>query len=99
MGFELREGSVSLFKNNKKTNDRAPDWRGEGLFNGEKIKISGWQKQTSKGEMFISMKVEKDAYKPQTRNVEKPKQQSFAGSDLEDDIPFSPLRGTQIASY
>lgn len=86
MTYEPKEGSASLFKNTK-TKDSQPDWRGTGLFQGKKIKISAWQKQSAKGETYFSMKVEEDNYIPQVKNVERPKQSTR--DDLDSgEIPF-----------
>jgi len=62
MGFEHKEGSATLFVNDKKGNDKAPDWRGDGLFNGKKVKLAGWKKQGNKGG-FISLTIQEDNYK------------------------------------
>ena len=85
MAFEHKEGGATLFRNDKKGNDKAPDWRGDGLLNGKKVKLSGWVKDSSKGG-FISLKIEEDNYKPTVKNVERePNRDDDFGSS---DIPF-----------
>ena len=95
MTYEPREGSLSLFKNDKKDKPTSPDWRGNGLFMGKKVKIAAWQKQTSKGETFFSIKIEEDNYKPQNVQRKDPPM-----DDLDaDSIPFMRLMSQQIASW
>lgn len=98
MPYEHKEGSASLFKNDKKGNQNAPDWKGDGLLNGKKVKIAAWEKSGAKG-MFFSMKIEEDNYRP-TSQPEPKKTYSQPPEDLDSgDIPFSPLKKTQIASW
>jgi uncharacterized protein (DUF736 family) len=76
MAYETRPDSGALFTNNKKTSDKAPDLRGDavlspelvrhlaGLVNSKqpaKIRIAVWSKATSKGDKFLSLKLEADA--------------------------------------
>lgn len=57
MAYEHREGSGSLFKNDKKGNDKAPDMKGDALYNGELVSIAAWRKSGAKGD-FYSLKIE-----------------------------------------
>ena len=82
--YEPKEGSLSLFKNDKKGNHNAPDWKGNGLFMGKKVKLAGWQKQTSKGDTFFSLKIEEDTYTPQVKNEQRAK----PADDMDSEIPF-----------
>lgn len=64
--FILDPGQGRLFKNDKKGNEKAPDFRGELISpEGEKLRISGWI-QTPKGKgpesNYISIKAETDSY-------------------------------------
>jgi hypothetical protein len=76
MAFETRPDSGALFTNGKKTSDKAPDLRGDavlspelvrhlaGLVNSKqpaKIRIAVWSKTTSKGDKFLSLKLEPEA--------------------------------------
>lgn len=70
MAYEHKEGGATLFRNDKKGNDKAPDWRGDGLLNGKKVKLAGWSKDSAKGG-FISLKIEEDNFKPNVQNVER----------------------------
>ncbi len=77
MAYEQKEGSGTLFSNDKKGNDKAPDWRGDALLNGKKIKPAGWIKNGNKGD-FISLKIEEDNWKP----TPKDQPQGDGSSDL-----------------
>lgn len=82
MAYEQREGSATLFRNDKKSSDKAPDWRGEGMLNGELIEVAAWEKSGSRG-MFFSLNL-----KPKQAYV--PKQEKAISDSNEDDldIPF-----------
>lgn len=101
MGYEHKEGSASLFKNDKKGNQNAPDWRGDGLLNGKKVKIAAWEKHGNKG-LFFSLKIEEDNFKPSVKNTERKidaKQVSAPLDDMSDSIPFMRLMPNQIVSW
>jgi uncharacterized protein (DUF736 family) len=75
MAFELREGQGSLFRNDKKTSEKAPDYRGDALVNGVLMEVAGWKKEGSKG-TFLSL-----AIKPkEARQESKP-------ASVDDDFP------------
>ena len=82
MAYEQREGSATLFRNDKKSSDKAPDWRGEGMLNGELIEIAAWEKSGSRGTFFSLNLKNKQAYVP--------KQEKVTSDSNEDDldIPF-----------
>lgn len=44
MAYEQREGDIAVFQNDKKGNDKAPDWKGTALINGVKMEVAFWQK-------------------------------------------------------
>jgi uncharacterized protein (DUF736 family) len=56
---EQRDNSGALFKNEKKSSDKAPDYRGEVMVNGQKMEIAGWIKKSKAGKMYMSL-----AFKP-----------------------------------
>ena len=56
MAYEMRAGQGSLFKNDKRTSDKAPTLKGKVMLpNGEVRWISGWTKETSAGDKWISL--------------------------------------------
>jgi uncharacterized protein (DUF736 family) len=54
MAYEQKEGQGALFPNDKKGNEKSPDYKGTILINGEIMDIAAWKKQGSKGE-FLSI--------------------------------------------
>lgn len=52
--FEQRDLSGVLFKNDKKGNEKAPDYTGDCLIAGSKLRISAWIKEGAKGK-FMSL--------------------------------------------
>ena len=92
MAYEQRDNSGSLFKNDKKTSDRHPDYRGSGKVGGVEVWISGWIKKTRAGDTFMSLSIE-----PKEREQERAEPigqrdyedyQSRMGGDTSEDIPF-----------
>lgn len=59
MAYEVKEGTGSLFVNDKKNNPKAPDFTGTGLYKGERVRLSGWKKQSKGGKNYISLSIEK----------------------------------------
>jgi hypothetical protein len=54
MAFEQKENSGALFKNNK-TKDTQPDYTGDAMVNGQKVRISAWIKKSARGTAFMSL--------------------------------------------
>jgi len=57
MGYEQRENSGTLFRNEKGDNPARPDYRGEALVDGVEYRVSAWVKDGKKGK-FLSMAFE-----------------------------------------
>ena len=47
----MQEGQFSLFKNNKTTNN-APEYTGEIMVNGKKMRLAAWVKEGKNGKFF-----------------------------------------------
>ena len=45
MAFEFKEGMISLFRNNKKTEEKHPDYTGKAMVNGVIMYVSLWVRQ------------------------------------------------------
>jgi len=54
----------ALFKNNKRTNDKQPEYTGNCEINGQEFWVSAWVKESQNGTKFFSM-----AYTPKEQNV------------------------------
>ena len=77
MAYEHKPGSFSLFKNEKKTAENHPDYRGEGVdIGGTAIEVAAWLKTSAKGK-FMSC-----TFKPKQEREKKP------ASFPDDDVAF-----------
>lgn len=87
MAYEHKAGSFSLFPNDQKGNDKAPDYKGHGKdLAGNDVEVAAWEKSGSKGGTFLSCTIQsKDA-----RRTERPAQQQTKPTRKDDDdsIPF-----------
>ena len=59
MAYEMEDGQVSVFLNDKGDNPKRPDYTGKGLFNGEEFQISLWKSTSKNGVDYLSGKVQK----------------------------------------
>ena len=81
MAYEMRELSGSLFKNEKKTEEKHPQMQGSCLIDGVEYYISAWTKDGTKGRwqsLAFKRKDAKPDSKPAPASVEQ----------MDDDIPF-----------
>jgi hypothetical protein len=81
MAYEMREGSGSLFKNDKDGNEKRPDYRGDALINGEVLEISAWIKEGKNGK-FMSLSFKPKEAKAPAKAAPK------TVADMDDSIPF-----------
>jgi hypothetical protein len=49
--YQMQEGQFTLFKNNKTTNN-APEYTGEIMVNGKKMRLAAWVKEGKSGKFF-----------------------------------------------
>lgn len=84
MAFEMKEKTFSLFENDKKGNDKAPDWKGKGLINGEEVKIAVWKRTGKTGVEYLSGTIE-EPVKTEPDPIKEPEP---AKGLLDDTIPF-----------
>jgi len=54
--YEHRENSGSLFRNDRKEQDKHPDYRGSCMVNGQVLEMAAWIKEASSGTKFMSIK-------------------------------------------
>jgi hypothetical protein len=80
MAYEMKEGSGSLFKNDRKTTETHPDFTGSIMVNGKEHWFSAWVKEGKKGK-FFSVSIGK---------VKEPMGFKAAGADeiVDSDLPF-----------
>jgi uncharacterized protein (DUF736 family) len=78
--FTHKEGAGSLFKNEKKTAENQPDYKGNFMLNGKIIEVAGWVKESKSGKKFVSLKVEAQGQRAEAK-AEKP-------TDPNNDLPF-----------
>lgn len=93
MAYEQKPNSGTLFLNDQKTSDRAPDMSGRLLIGkdlipaierGETLRIAAWEKQTSNGGSLLSISVSE----PQNRD-DSPQERTTGGvSFLGNKQPF-----------
>lgn len=80
MAYEMKEGSGSLFKNQRKTSESHPDFTGSIKLNGKEHWFSAWVKESPKAGKFFSVSVgkvkEQSNFKP------------AGGDEIIDDTPF-----------
>jgi hypothetical protein len=56
MAFELRELSGVAFREDEKRSEKAPDWKGKCLVNGQPHELAMWIREGKRGE-FLSFKI------------------------------------------
>lgn len=78
MSYDNNNSGV-LFRNDKKTTDKHPDYKGNAEVGGVAFWVSGWIKQSKAGAKFMSLRFE-----PKEQQASKP----VAELDNCDDIPF-----------
>jgi len=91
--METKKGTGALFRNNRKTNEKQPDWTGNVVTpNGEELTISLWVRTSSKGTEYLSAAISEPFKKADNGKSETPKSKPMVNSaDLtpkDDDLPF-----------
>jgi hypothetical protein len=80
------ENTGVLFRDEKRTNDRAPEYTGKWTDeNGKEWRLAAWVKEGKNGKKFFSLKAEDHRVK-QGGGANT----GYSGGDLDDSIPFAP---------
>ncbi len=86
MAYEMKDGSFSLFKNDKKLTDKHPDYKGSIKINGVEHWFDAWNKQTKEGKPYLSGRIgdpKKQGFTPKGDD-EMPRSSGIQ----DDEIPF-----------
>ena len=98
MAYEQNNNTGSIFKNDRKQNERHPDYTGSAFINGKSMRISAWVKTAKSGAKYMSLaldepQVQQSAPAPAPRPVAPapaprpaPVQESLDPNP--DDLPF-----------
>ena len=92
MGYEQRDNSGTIFKNDKREKDTHPHGTGKAMIGGVMYYVSAWTKDGNNGKFqSLSFKPVEQQAPTQTRSNQRPEP---ASGSFDDEIPFSdPLRG------
>jgi hypothetical protein len=84
MAYETKDGSGSLFKNDKKETEQHPDYNGSVKVGGVEYWISAWIKTGAKGTKYMSLSVRPKQGKPSPP----PQKDVRTVADFSDEILF-----------
>jgi uncharacterized protein (DUF736 family) len=77
--MEQKNNSGALFKNDKKANEKAPDYKGKCVVDGVEKEVAAWVKEAKNGNKYLSLQFSEPYKKPDNKGKYEPK---------EDDFPF-----------
>ena len=88
MAYEHKDGSGSLFKNDKGDNPARPDYRGDIFLGGVLYEISSWikPKASNPAEKFMSLSAKPKVAAPTAPAARPPVKSEFA--EMDSDMPF-----------
>lgn len=68
--METKENTGAIFKNDKKTSDKAPDYKGKINVDGVDKAIALWVRDAKNGTKYFSVKIEEPYNKPAAPQAE-----------------------------
>jgi uncharacterized protein (DUF736 family) len=83
MAYDQKDMSGALFRNDKGTNEKRPDYRGDCKIGGVTYKISAWIKAKQDGDKFMSL-----AFESKEPAAVQPGPAPAASGDAKEDLPF-----------
>jgi len=89
MPYEQRNNSGSLFKNDRKQNERQPDYNGNAVINGKPMRISAWIKKSQNGTTFMSLAFDEPMQQQSAPAPQAPRPVAPAPAPASD--PFAPV--------
>jgi uncharacterized protein (DUF736 family) len=79
--YEQKDNSGAIFKNDRKENEKQPDYRGTCVVDGVEKDISLWVTKSKAGKTYFSAKF-KEAWKKDKATS------NTASAEVDDDLPF-----------
>jgi uncharacterized protein (DUF736 family) len=87
--MEQKQNTGAIFKNDKKTADNQPDYRGKINVEGKELEISLWVRTSQSGVKYMSAAIKEPYVAPAPAPVlQNTTDKIKAADDFEDDLPF-----------
>lgn len=83
MSFEHKLNMGSMFKNEKRVNEKQPIYTGDANVNGKVMRVAAWVNESKTGKKYLSLKFQE----PDNEVEEAPPSQGQP-VNLDDEIPF-----------
>ena len=79
-----KQNKGAIFKNENKSNEKHPDYRGKINWGGTEIEVSMWVNKSKEGKSYFSVSLQ-EPYKKMENSSDKMRN---APSQIDDDLPF-----------
>lgn len=87
--MEQKNNTGAIFKNDKKTAENQPDYRGKMMVDGKEWEISLWVRESAAGNKYMSAAIREPYIKPEeSAPVSTSKKIEDATKDTDDGMPF-----------